>query len=42
MDVEQDDFDKKASALYLWYLKYIIEYIDDKKIQRKETDTGIP
>jgi hypothetical protein len=41
MDVEQDDFDKKASALYLWYLKYIIEYIDEE-IQRKETDTGIP
>ena len=30
MDVEQDDFDKKASALYLWYLKYIVDYIDEE------------
>jgi hypothetical protein len=36
MDPE-DVFDKKASALYLWYLNYI-EYIDDEEIQRKEID----
>ena len=44
MDIEQeeqDDFDKKASELYLWYLKYIVDYIDEE-IQRKEIDTGIP
>ena len=38
---EQDDFDKKSSELYLWYIKYIIEYIDEK-IQHENDDTGIP
>ena len=36
MDIE-NDFDVKASALYLWYLKYIVDYINEE-IQRKETD----
>ena len=27
---EQDDFDKKATALYLEYLKCIVDYIDEK------------
>ena len=40
MDFE-NDFDKKASELYLNYLLSIIEYIDEE-IQRKEIDTGIP
>ena len=32
----QDDFDKKSSELYLWYLKYIIEYIDE--VQHEKDD----
>ena len=39
MDVEQDeqdDFDKKASKLYLEYLLSIVEYIDDKKYNEKK------
>ena len=31
---EQDDFDKKASALYLWYLKYLVEYIDEAQYEK--------
>ena len=40
MDIEQneqDDFDKKAAALYLNYLLSIVDYIDEE-IQRKEID----
>lgn len=33
---EQDDFDKKASALYLEYLLSVIEYIDE--IQHEKDD----
>ena len=34
---EQDDFDVKASELYLEYLKSIIEYIDE--VQHEKDDT---
>ena len=39
MDIEQneqDDFDKKASELYLNYLKCIVDYIDE--VQPKKDD----
>lgn len=36
---DQDDFDKKASELYLWYIKYIIEYIDE--VQHENDDPVI-
>ena len=36
MDINKDDFDKKSSELYLWYLKYIAEYINE--VQHEKDD----